>query len=335
MTHEHFMQRCIDLAKKGIRSVSPNPMVGVVLVYYDSIIREGFHQKSGEGHAEVNCLNGFDISEVEDPSKLVLYVSLEPCCHFGKTPPCADLIINKKIPKVVVGSKDPNPKVNGGGVKRLRDHGIEVIEGVLEKECDELNKRFNTVQRKKRPHVILKWAQTKDGFVARKDYTSKWISNSNSRKLVHQWRSEEDGILVGKNTVIHDNPSLTVREVKGENPIRIVLDSNNELSKDYKVFDNEVETIHITSELVDSTRNLNDVLAFLLDKGIQSVFVEGGSTVLSSFIDQGLWDEARVFIGAVEFVEGIKAPSIGPHLLEKVESVEEDILMTYRNYGEV
>lgn len=340
MNHELCMKRCIELAQLGLGAVSPNPMVGSVLVYDGRIIAEGYHEKCGEGHAEVNCLKDFDIGQVEEPSKLVLYVSLEPCSHFGKTPPCAHLIIEKRIPKVVIGSGDPNPKVNGNGVRLLKEKGIEVIEGVLKQECDQLNKRFFKIQKKGLPYIILKWAETKDGFVARKDYTSKWISGELSRIYVHKWRAEEDAIMVGKNTVIYDNPSLTVRDYEGKDPIRITFDRKGDLAIKSQLFDGKVQT-YVLSErkrevgdnveyltLMD-TNNLEVVLKKILSLGIQSIFIEGGSTLIHSFIAQGLWDEARVFVGKNEFVEGIKAPKIDSFARNESMMIENDSLTIY------
>lgn len=242
--HEYFIARCIELAKNGFGTTYPNPMVGSVIVYDGQIIGEGWHRKAGEAHAEVNA-----IRSVKDPSvldKATIYVSLEPCSHFGKTPPCCDLIIENKIPNVVIGTVDSNIKVAGNGIKRLKEAGANVIVGILEKECHELNQRFFTFNEKKRPYIILKWAQTQDGFIApleKKEQKPVWITNSYSRQLVHKWRAEEQAILVGTQTVIDDNPQLNTRDWEGNNPIRVVIDQNNRVPKTAHVFDNQLKTI--------------------------------------------------------------------------------------------
>ena len=237
MEHEKFMQRCLELAAIGSGYVAPNPMVGCVIVANDLIIGEGYHRIFGGPHAEVNA---FDEVENEDLlSSATLYVSLEPCSHFGKTPPCVDLIISKKIQRVVIGCRDSNPAVSGKGIDRLKRAGIEVIEGVLENECRWLNKRFFTFHERQRPYIVLKWAQTQDGYIdrIRGEASSgiNWVTSETTKSLVHKWRSEEQSILVGRNTIINDNPSLTVREYDGRNPIRIVIDSQLQISGDQNI----------------------------------------------------------------------------------------------------
>lgn len=324
------MSRCIELAKNGFGTTYPNPMVGSVIVHNGQIIGEGWHKKSGEPHAEVNAVNS-----VKDKSLLknaTIYVSLEPCSHFGKTPPCCDLIINFKIPNVVIGTIDTNTKVAGNGIKRIKESGATVTVGILELECLALNKRFFSFQQKKRPYVILKWAESQDGFIApqseiKEDTINKrepfWITNTFSRQLVHKWRSEEQAILVGTKTVIHDNPKLDVRDWNGNNPIRIVLDKNNRIPKDSHVFDNQTKTIVLCQstnidsqentfyEAINFEKNISfQVMEILYKHSIQSVIIEGGRQTLQSFIDENIWDEARIFINDTPLNAGVKSPVI-------------------------
>jgi len=317
---EFYMQRCIDLARCGEGSVAPNPMVGAVIVLDNKIISEGFHQLFGHEHAEVNAVNA--VTDGALLKNATIYVSLEPCSHVGKTPPCADLLVKCGFKRVVIGSIDSYSEVAGKGVSKLKDAGIEVTVGVLEKECRELNKRFFTFHEKKRPYVILKWAQTKDGFIDKQrtdaQQLSNWISDSETQTLVHKWRSQEQSILVGRKTVENDNPVLTVREISGNNPIRIVLDSHLRLPMSSLVFNNESKTICINlvkSEKVGNIEwlkvpnmNATNILEALYNSNIQSVFVEGGSATHQSFIDSNLWDEIRVIVGDSFFNEGLKAP---------------------------
>ncbi|KQB39159.1 Riboflavin biosynthesis protein RibD [Flavobacterium aquidurense] len=322
-------------------------MVGSVVVYEDQIIGEGWHRKAGEPHAEVNA-----IQSVKDKSllkKATIYVSLEPCSHFGKTPPCCDLIIEHKIPNVVVGTVDPNEKVAGNGIRKLITSGANVIVGVLENECNELNKRFFTFHQKKRPYIILKWAESEDGFLSPEKETNQdrkpfWITNQYSRQLVHKWRSEEQAILAGTQTVIDDNPKLNTRDWSGNNPVRVVLDQNNRISKDSFIFDDSIKTIVFTkSETNGSTENTNfeiidfnqdiipQILAVLYQHQIQSVIIEGGLQTLQSFIDENIWDEARIFIGKSIFRKGTKAPIIQKKNLTKIY-LEGDELLNIRNH---
>jgi diaminohydroxyphosphoribosylaminopyrimidine deaminase/5-amino-6-(5-phosphoribosylamino)uracil reductase len=331
------MRRALELAESGRGFVSPNPMVGCVIVHEDQIIGEGFHEIYGGPHAEVNAINA--IKNPELLSESTAYVSLEPCAHWGKTPPCANLLVEKGLKKVVIGALDSNPLVGGKGVEILRKAGIEVVTGVLEREARLQNRRFFTQIEKKRPYVILKWAQSKDGFVARSDYSSKWISNARGRQLVHKWRAEEDAILVGKNTAKYDNPSLTVREWTGKNPLRLVIDPNLELPENLNLFDQIVPTICYNTIKSDKTDNLEfvklkpgfelkEILEDLNSRKIQSLIVEGGSFVLNKFIEEGLWDEARVFTGPTEFGEGISAPNLNLIPTETL-SIQEDSLRIY------
>ena len=320
-------------------------MVGSVIVYEDKIIGEGWHKKAGEPHAEVNAVNS-----VQDKSllkKATIYVSLEPCSHFGKTPPCCDLIIKNNIPNVVVGTIDPFSEVAGKGIKKLIEAGANVTVGILEDECNELNKRFFTFHQKKRPYIILKWAQSQDGFIAPLKKTEQkpvWISNTYSRQLVHKWRTEEQAILVGTQTVIDDNPKLNSRDWYGNNPIRIVLDSNNRIPKENAVFDNQTKTIvlnnsensisqeNTTFERIDFKQNIaKQITDSLYNHNIQSVIIEGGLRTLQTFIDANLWDEARIFTGKSFLGEGIKAPLLSKTSSEKY-FIDKDELTIFRNH---
>ena len=320
MSNEIYMQRCIDLALKGLRDVAPNPMVGCVIVHKNVIIGEGFHEEFGKAHAEVNAIHRVDDKEKLKKSKL--YVSLEPCAHTGKTKPCVDLIIKHDIPEVIVGIKDPNPKVSGKGIEKLKKAGVKVTVGVLEDICIEVNRRFFTFHQKQRPYVILKWAQTIDGYLDKvrndKEQKVNWISAPETQTIVHKWRSEEQSILVGRNTIINDNPSLTVREYGGKNPTRIVIDSQLQISGSLKIYSEEAPTLvfnrlkneksnNIEYIKIDETSTKN-ILDELYRRQIQSVFVEGGSRTIQYFIIDNAWDEARVIVGNKKFHEGYKAP---------------------------
>lgn len=338
MSDQQFMNRALELAKLGLGSVSPNPMVGCVIVHQGQIIGEGYHQKYGEPHAEVNAINC--VSNTELIAESTVFVTLEPCAHFGKTPPCADLLISHQVNKVVICNIDPNPQVTGKGVARLRQAGIEVEVGLLEDKGEELNKRFFTAFRKHRPYIILKWAQTADCFISRKNFDSKWISSPHSRQLVHKWRSEEDAIMVGTNTARYDDPSLTTRDWFGSNPIRIVVDRSLKLSKDLQLFDGSVKTTCFTEKTAVDRQNLKfiqlpevsptNILRQLYLVGIHSLIIEGGSSLINSFIEENLWDEARVFTSKHSFGEGIDAPQIKSEPIS-IESVFDDQLVYYKN----
>ncbi len=328
------MQKCLDLAIKGKANVAPNPMVGCIVVFEDKIIGQGFHELFGQAHAEVNA-----IKSVINKSLLplsTLYVNLEPCAHFGKTPPCASLIIEHKIPKVVIGCIDTFSKVSGKGIAQMQTKNIDVISGVLEKECRDLNKRFFTFHEQKRPYIILKWASSSDGYIAPKEQNDPfWMTSIQSKKRVHQWRSEEMGILVGTKTAINDNPSLTVRDVVGKNPIRFVLDKNLRLANDLALFNKEAKTFIFTENATkknhlqtDFTNLTQSVCNELYQKGIQSVIIEGGRQTLQSFIDANLWDEARVFTAPIKLKDGIKAPDFNQEYSQH-EQVANDHLKTY------
>jgi diaminohydroxyphosphoribosylaminopyrimidine deaminase/5-amino-6-(5-phosphoribosylamino)uracil reductase len=339
------MQRCLDLAGLGMGKVSPNPMVGAVIVHNDIIIGEGYHQQYGQAHAEVNAINEV-LAKFANAENLLkeatLYVSLEPCAHYGKTPPCADLIIKHRIPNVVVGCRDPFDQVDGKGIEKLQAAGLKVEVGVLEEECKWLNRRFFTRVQKQRPYVILKWAQTTDGFFAPDNNSQLWITGPESRKLVHQWRGEEDAILAGKNTVAIDNPQLNVRYGHGQSPKRVIIDRRLELNTDSHVFDQSVETL-IFNEVKTDIDGKNKYIALedfdryvpqyilyqLYLQDIQSVIIEGGAYTLNSFIEAGVWDEARVFTGPATLVSGIKAPKINGIIAEEIPSGMDHLQIIY------
>ena len=331
--HEKYIKRCIELAKNGLGTTYPNPLVGSVILYNNQIIGEGWHQKAGEPHAEVNAIHS--VKDKSLLSKATIYVSLEPCSHFGKTPPCCDLIIANDIPNVVIGTIDPFAKVAGNGIKKLLEAGKKVTIGILEDECNELNKRFFTFHTKKRPYIILKWAESQDGFIAPLEREKKepvWITNEFSRQLVHKWRSEEQAILVGTNTVIEDNPSLTVRDWTGNNPIRIVLDQKKRIPKESPIFDTQANTLLISKDTINFKNAIaSEIADFLFKNEIQSVIIEGGRQTLQTFIDANIWDEARVFKGAKALKNGIKAPLI-TSVNAKKEQLLDDQLLTFLNY---
>ena len=335
----------MQIAKNGIGTTRPNPSVGAVIVYQNKIIGEGFTSPHGENHAEVNAINA-----VENKSLLkeaTIFVTLEPCSHFGNTPPCADLIVKHQLKQVVIGCLDSNSLVAGKGVSHLENAGINVIVGVLETECRMHHKRFFTVQENKRPYIILKWAETKDGFVApisKNENKPIFISNTYSQQLVHKLRSAEHAILVGTKTVLADNPKLNIRSWSGENPIRVVLDNTLRIPKNSNILDGSVKTIVITRakdknivssknlifEEIDFSKNIAKQVCEVLSKyQIQSLIVEGGTQTLQSFIDEKLWDEAMVFVGNTSFVKGVKSPIITKEFKE--EFIERDVLKRYIN----
>ena len=307
-------------------------MVGCVIVVDNKIIAEGYTSPYGGNHAEVNAIN-----TVKNKSHLktaTLYVTLEPCSHHGKTPPCSDLIIKHKIPNIVIGCIDDNPEVAGKGIQKLKDSGCNVTVGVLETECKAFHKRFFTFHNSKRPYIILKWAESKDKFIAPKSKEKKepvWITNEFSRQLVHKWRTEEQAILVGANTVKEDNPSLTAREYNGKNPIRIVIDKDKKLSKDYSIFNNLAKTILISKDNTDFSKPIaQQICDYLYNYNINSVIIEGGSKTLQTFINENLWDEARVFIGPNNFYEGVKSPVFKRSPKKEVKIIN-DLLKIFRN----
>jgi diaminohydroxyphosphoribosylaminopyrimidine deaminase/5-amino-6-(5-phosphoribosylamino)uracil reductase len=327
MTNELYMQHCLELAALGIGNVSPNPMVGCVIVHNDIIIGEGYHQQFGEAHAEVNAINDVFARFGElAPSLLknaVAYVNLEPCAHFGKTPPCADLLIKHGIKQVVIGNTDPFSGVNGKGIEKLETAGIKVETGILANECSLLNRRFFTRIKSQRPFIILKWAQTADGYFAPLVPSQKWITGEKAKHLSQQWRGEEDAILVGKQTALIDNPRLTNRSSKSKNPIRIVIDRNLNIPKTHHIYNDEAKTIifnEIKTAIIDNIHfiQMEDMNYYLAQKiafqlylmDIQSVIVEGGTQILDQFITANLWDEARIFTAQTTWNEGIKAPQL-------------------------
>lgn len=320
----------MQIAKNGLGNTRPNPMVGAVIVHKNHIIGEGFTSPYGGSHAEVNA-----ITSVKDKSLLAestIYVTLEPCSHYGKTPPCSDLIIHHNIRQVIIGCIDDNPEVAGKGIAKLKAAGCNVIVGVLEDECKEHHKRFFTFHNKKRPYIILKWAETRDRYIApitKNEKKPVWITNRYSRQLVHKWRSEEQAILVGTNTVLEDNPSLTVRNWVGENPIRVVLDKNNRIALDFNIFNNEAKTIKLTKENLNHRLPIaKQICAILYQNNINSIIIEGGSQTLQTFINEDLWDEARVFTGNIDFLNGINAPKIeGRTIFES--KIKTDLLKIY------
>lgn len=327
------MQRALDLASLGLGRVSPNPMVGAVIVYNDVIIGEGWHQQFGFAHAEVNAVNS--VQNKDFLAESTIYVTLEPCSHFGKTPPCADLIIRSKFKKVVVAMLDPNPLVAGNGIQRIREAGIDVEIGLLESEAKMLNKRFLSFHQKKRPYVIIKWAETADGFIAPAldaAKEAKQISNKFSQLLVHKWRREEDAIMVGMNTLLHDNPNLNARLADGfKQPIRITLDEKGAISGDYNFFDSKLSSIVFNYQKEEEDRAikylkldpkqepLTQLLTRLYANGIGSVLVEGGSKLIARFLETNLWDEARVCLSDKTFGAGIVAPDLRKPIQEKFE----------------
>ena len=339
MQEEFYIKRCIELAQKAIGNTYPNPLVGSVIVHNDKIIGEGYHHKAGENHAEINAINS-----VEDKSLIpesTIYVSLEPCAHFGKTPPCALKIVELGFKKVVIGAMDSHDKVNGKGKKIIQEAGIEVVSGVLEKECIELNKRFFTYHEKRRPFIILKWAESGDRFMD-KDFKPTQISNALTKQFVHQLRSNEHSILIGTMTALRDNPSLTTREIVGRNPIRILIDIDLKVPKDFNVYSNEAETLVFNSvkegdegniKFIKTSREnfIENMLKTLYELQIHSIIVEGGSLVLQQFIDAGLWDETIIIKNKNLVLEnGTKAPRFNKTPID-TRDFRDNVIEFYKN----
>ncbi|MBR9998298.1 MAG: bifunctional diaminohydroxyphosphoribosylaminopyrimidine deaminase/5-amino-6-(5-phosphoribosylamino)uracil reductase RibD [Cyclobacteriaceae bacterium] len=331
------MLRALELAGNGLGRVSPNPMVGCVIVKEDKIIGEGWHQVYGGPHAEVNAVNS-----IEDKNQLKgseVYVNLEPCAHYGKTPPCADLLVKHQVQHVIISNRDINPQVQGKGIRILESAGIQVTEGMLAPEGYKLNKRFFTFHSKERPYIILKWAVTADGYMARTNHDSKWISNIYSRQIVHKWRSEEDGIMIGANTVLHDDPALNVRDWKGKDPARIIIDPHLKIRGNYQIFDQRQKTLvynlgedreieNIIWIKPEESSFIQGIFRDLMHRGIQSVLVEGGKFLLESIIHAGLWDEARIFASPLTFGNGLEAPHlVDGELIEKQSIFDDDLLI--------
>jgi diaminohydroxyphosphoribosylaminopyrimidine deaminase / 5-amino-6-(5-phosphoribosylamino)uracil reductase len=353
--HEQYMLRCIQLARQGAGYTATNPMVGALLVYNDEIIGEGYHQRYGEAHAEVNCISqAIQNGQTNKLQHSTLYVSLEPCAHFGKTPPCAGLIIEHNIPKVVIGCRDPFAQVNGKGIEKLKAAGVDVTVDVLKVECEELNKRFFTFHQQHRPYIVLKWAQTKnkkiaplnppEGGTLHSATQRLLISNEFTNKLVHQWRSEEASILVGTNTALMDNPKLTNRYFNGKQPVRLVLDKELQLPSSANVMNDEAPTIifnyHQHKEegqpkyyqITNDVSAVHQIINDLYQQKIQSVLVEGGAQLLQSFIDEGMWDEARVITNEELIIDdGLSAPELKNHSLRNEQQVLSDSLKYYTN----
>lgn len=335
---ELYMQRCLELARMGLYSAAPNPMVGCVIVLQDQIIAEGFHHHAGGPHAEVVAISQVD--DQEQLKKACLYVSLEPCSHFGRTPPCANLIIEKQIPKVVIGSRDYNAAVNGEGIKRLQSAGVEVIEGILETEVQALNRKFFNYHRFGRPHITLKWAQSKDGFIdplRREDQKGvQWISQAESQVFSHQLRATHTAILVGRKTVSTDNPTLNCRAFKGWDPLRIILDPDRKISQQAEVFKDDHFLRICRKAQTDNELSWNfeeplaELMTLLYHQKIQSVLIEGGAFTLQQFIDQKLWDEAWIIEGELELKAGLPAPQIKSPP-QKVVKLGRDTLKHYLN----
>jgi diaminohydroxyphosphoribosylaminopyrimidine deaminase / 5-amino-6-(5-phosphoribosylamino)uracil reductase len=336
--NKEYINRAFYLAYKGIRKAFPNPMVGCVIVKNNIIIGEGYHKKYGENHAEINAINSVvDKKNIKNSS---IYINLEPCCHHGKTPPCVEEIIKYKPKEVIISNIDPNKKVQGKGIKKLISNGIRVIDKVEEQRGLLLNKRFFTNQIYKKPYIILKWAETADGFIAKENGDSKWISHETSRTIVHKWRSEESGILVGVNTIDKDNPKLTVRKWKGESPIRIVIDPNNRIKKSSVVLKDKLTTLLYNRKINESKNNkyfikkddfkLENILKDILRRGVGSILVEGGTKTINHFIKSNSWNEIRIFVSKKKFIKGIQAPKRKKDKMI-VENIENDLLYTEFN----
>ena len=338
------MQRCIELAKSGAGNVAPNPMVGAVLVHEGRIIGEGYHMQYGKAHAEVNCINSVKAADEHLIAQSTIYVSLEPCAHWGKTPPCANLIIDKKIPHVVVGCRDPFKAVNGKGIEKITAAGIDINVNVLEEECKKLNKRFFTFHTQQRPFIILKWAQTADGKMAAAGEDRLRISNDITNRLVHKWRNEEAAILVGTTTALLDNPQLNNRLWSGTSPVRLVLDKALRLPPSLHLFDRQLKTIvlnmleqkeedNLVYYKMDTAQNIADAICkACYHLNIQSVLIEGGAQLLQTFIQRGLWDEARIITNQQLYVgRGLYAPALFSHHLDATEQLEEDRIDYFSN----
>ena len=339
MNHEIYMQRCLDLAQKALGKTYPNPMVGCVIVHNEVIIGEGFHDKAGEAHAEINAVNSVKNPELLKES--TIYVSLEPCAHFGKTPPCANKIVEIGFKKVVIGTLDSHDKVNGKGKQIIEDAGIEVVSGVLEEECQELNKRFFTFHQKQRPFIILKWAASADGFLD-KDFKPTKIGNPLTKQFVHQLRSQEHAILVGTQTALTDNPRLTTREVVGRNPVRILIDFELKVPQAFNLYNKEAQTIifnsdkesieeNITSIKIPREGFLENLMQKLFEQQIQSVIIEGGRFTLQQFIDKNLWDETIIIKNEkLHLLNGTNAPNFKAQKFE-AKQFRDNTIEFYKN----
>jgi diaminohydroxyphosphoribosylaminopyrimidine deaminase/5-amino-6-(5-phosphoribosylamino)uracil reductase len=331
--HEKYISRCIELGKLGIGNTYPNPSVGSCIVYNNKIIGEGYTSRPGKNHAEINAINSVKIkSQLKEST---LYVTLEPCSHHGKTPPCTNEIIKNKIPRVIIGTLDPHTEVSGKGIKQLEEAGIEVVLGVLENKCKDHHKRFLTFINKKRPYIILKWAETNDGFIAPKtknELKPVWISNRHSRQLVHKWRSEEQCLIVGRKTISEDNPKLTTRDWDGRDPIVVIISKDNNLNNNSNVFNSKAEKIIISNKLIDFKKPIgNQITNLLYNRNIISAIVEGGTQTLQTFINENLWDEIRKFKSPLNFKNGTKAPIVNIKPRNKTLIVQDKLLVIYNN----
>jgi diaminohydroxyphosphoribosylaminopyrimidine deaminase / 5-amino-6-(5-phosphoribosylamino)uracil reductase len=331
--HEKYISRCIELGKLGIGNTYPNPSVGSCIVYNNKIIGEGYTSRPGKNHAEINAINSVKIkSQLKEST---LYVTLEPCSHHGKTPPCTNEIIKNKIPRVIIGTLDPHTEVSGKGIKQLEEAGIEVVLGVLENKCKDHHKRFLTFINKKRPYIILKWAETNDGFIAPKTKNKikpVWISNRHSRQLVHKWRSEEQCLIVGRKTISEDNPKLTTRDWDGRDPIVVIISKDNNLNNNSNIFNSKAEKIIISNELIDFKKPIgNQITNLLYNRNIISAIVEGGVQTLQTFINENLWDEIRKFKSPLNFKNGTKAPIVNINPRNKTLIVQDKLLVIYNN----
>jgi diaminohydroxyphosphoribosylaminopyrimidine deaminase/5-amino-6-(5-phosphoribosylamino)uracil reductase len=352
--HEQYMHRCLQLAEMGVGFVAPNPMVGAVLVHENRIIGEGYHMQYGQAHAEVNCINSIPKEDEHLIPQSTIYVSLEPCAHYGKTPPCADLIIAKKIPKVVIGCRDPFKEVDGKGIEKLLAAGIDIEVGILKKECKELNKRFFTFHTQHRPYIILKWAQTSNKKIAIDSDERLFITNALTNKLVHKWRSEEAAILVGTNTALHDDPELTNRLWHGKSPIRMIVDMHLRLPEHLKIFDQTQPTIVFNTlqhtedvfkilpqpggvrgglyQITEDVSIVHQIINACYQNNIQSILVEGGAKLLQSFIAEEMWDEARIITNELlQIQQGLAAPELNNHEFTGSEKILNDRINYYRN----
>jgi len=347
MSDEFYLKRCLELAALAIGNVNPNPMVGCVIVADGKIIGEGYHQQYGQAHAEPNAvrqvIERFGAEAEHLFKRATAYVNLEPCAHFGKTPPCADLFVKHQLKKVVIGNRDPFDGVDGKGIEKLKNAGIEVVSGVLDAECRYFNRRFFTRIEQKRPYIILKWAETANGYFATNDGHQKWISGALAKRLAHQWRTEEDAILIGKQTALMDNPQLTSRVSPGKNPIRLVIDKNLQIPLSNNIYNSAAKTIIFNEIKTDVTDHIHyiqmeDMHFYLAQKiafqlylmDIQSVIIEGGAQILRQFLEASLWDEARIFTSSDSWSEGVSSPSIKGNLIEQIQ-IEKDKLSIYIN----
>ncbi len=348
MSDEFYLKRCLELASLGMGKVSPNPMVGCVIVLDNRIIGEGFHQEFGKAHAEPNAISAVFNTFGDEAENLLkqatAYVNLEPCAHFGKTPPCADLLVRHQLKRVVIGNTDPFLSVDGKGIEKLKNAGIDVVSNILDEECRYFNRRFFTRIQKQRPFIILKWAETANGYFATINGHQKWISGALAKRLAHRWRTEEDAILIGKQTAIYDNPQLTAREWPGKNPVRLVIDKNLEIPFANHLFNKEAKTIILNEVKTDIIENVHyiqmeDMHFYLAQKiafqlylmDIQSVIIEGGAKILKQFLEANLWDEARIFTSANSWNEGVSSPVINGDLQEQI-NVGDDKLSIYINH---